>query len=78
MILHCHECPGKDNFKNYLEENMLGPEESDIEYSDTEINFPLWAGTDRANLIMQSLQVDEFVDFLATTVDTKAHMLHVL
>ena len=26
-------------------------------------------GTDRANLITQSLQIDEFVDLLATTVD---------
>ena len=29
--------------------------ESDNEYSDTEINFSIWMGKDRANLIMQSL-----------------------
>ena len=29
---------------------MLGLAESDIEYSDTEINFPMWLGTDRASL----------------------------
>ena len=33
MIHHCHECQGKDNLKNYLVENMLGLDESDIEYS---------------------------------------------
>ena len=31
MKHHCHECQGKDNLKNYLVENMLGFEESDIE-----------------------------------------------
>ena len=69
MIHHCHECLGKGNLKNYLVENMLGLEESDIEYSDTEINFSMWVGTDRANLSTESLQVDEFVDLLAATVD---------
>ena len=29
----------------------------------------MWVRTDRANLITQSLQVDEFADLLATTVD---------
>ena len=33
---------------------MLGLEESDNEYSDTEINFSIWVGRDRANLITQS------------------------
>ena len=63
MIHPCHECLGKDSLKNYLVENILGLEESDTEYWDTEINFSRWVGTDRANLITQSLQVDEFVDF---------------
>ena len=36
MIHCCHECPGKDNLKNYLVENMLG-----LEKSDTEINFSM-------------------------------------
>ena len=63
MIHPCHECVGKDSLKNYLVENILGLEESDTEYWDTEINFSMWVGTDRANLITQSLQVDEFVDF---------------
>ena len=31
MKHHCHEFQGKDNLKNYLVENMLGFEESDIE-----------------------------------------------
>ena len=48
---------------------MLGLEKSDNEYSDTEINFSIWVGKDRANLITQSLYVDEFADLLATTVD---------
>ena len=52
---HCHECQGKDNLKNYLVENMLELEKNDTEYSDTEINFSIWVGTDRANLITQSL-----------------------
>ena len=69
IIHRCHECPGNNNLKNYLVENMLGLDESDIEYSNTETNFSIWVGTDRANLITQSLQVDEFVDLLATTVD---------
>ena len=48
-IVHCcHECPGNNNLKNYLVENMLGLDESDIEYSNTEINFSIWVGTDRA------------------------------
>ena len=34
---------------------MLGLEESDNEYSDTEINFSKRVGKDRANLITQSL-----------------------
>ena len=34
--------------------NMLGFEESDNEYSETEINFSIWVGKDRANLITQS------------------------
>ena len=50
-------------------ENMLGLEESDIEYSDTDINLSMWVGTDRANLITQSLQVDEFVNLLATAIN---------
>ena len=29
----------------------------------------MWVGTDRANLITQSLEVDAFVGLLATTVD---------
>ena len=36
-------------------ENMLGLEENDNEYSDTDINFPIWVGKDRANLITQSI-----------------------
>ena len=35
----------------------------------TQINFSMRVRTDRANLITQSLQVDEFVDLLATAVD---------
>ena len=31
---------------------MLSLEESDPEYGDTEINFFVWIGTERANLIM--------------------------
>ena len=55
MKHHCHECQWKNNLKNYLVEDNLGLEESDNEYSDTEINFSIWVGTDRANLITQSL-----------------------
>ena len=33
---------------------LLGLEESNDEYSDTEINFSIWVGKDRANLITQS------------------------
>ena len=29
----------------------------------------MWVGTDRANLITHSLQVDGFVDFLVATID---------
>ena len=48
-IIHCcHECPGNNNLKNYLVENMLGLDKSEIEYSNTEINFSIWVGTDRA------------------------------
>ena len=48
---------------------MLGLERNDTEFSDIEINFSMWVGTDRANLISQSLQVNEFIDHLATTID---------
>ena len=54
MKHHCHECQGKNNLKNYLVEDNLGLEESDNEYSDTEINFSIWVGRGRANLITQS------------------------
>ena len=55
-------------------ENMLGLEESDIEYSDTDINLSMWVWTDTANLITQSLQVVEFVNLLATAInDMTAH-----
>ena len=47
MKHHCHECQGKNNLKNYLVEDILGLEESDNEYSDTEINFSIWVGTDK-------------------------------
>ena len=74
MIQCCHECLEKDNLKNCLVENMLGLEESDIEYSDTDINLSMWVGTDTANLITQSLQVVEFVNLLATAInDMTAH-----
>ena len=55
MKHHCQECQGKNNLKNYLVEDMLGLKESDNEYSDTEINFSIRVGKDRANLITQSL-----------------------
>ena len=56
---------------------MLGLEESDNEHSDTEINFPILVGKDRANLITQSLQVEEFVDLLATTIDDMTVHSHI-
>lgn len=69
VIHHCSECPGRDSLKNYLVGNMLGLEESDLEYSNTEINFSIWIGRDKANLVTESLHIDKFVDLLAITID---------
>ena len=62
MVHRCDMCPGTEPLRSYLKEVL-----SDIFYE--EISFQQWQSTDRAQLVTQSMGIDEFIELLTDKID---------
>lgn len=57
-LLQCENCPGLDNFCEYLRNAFL-----DNDCLDAELSFSQWVSTDRCNLEKFSKPLDDFLDY---------------
>ena len=73
MVHRCPSCPGVDNLIGFLrrkfssnsEENETDEESSEDEDDDETVTFKQWTTTDRAELISQTVSIEEFITQLA-------------
>ena len=63
MIHRCPNCPGHQNLKDHLSALFSDRDNEDL------VHFQQWQTTDRAELSMHCLPVDEFTDLLVQKLD---------
>ena len=66
MVHRCQDCPGILRVSHFLETYLRG---KDDEYIDSEVSFKQWVTTDRSNLTMQTLPVEEFLSLVCEKLD---------
>ena len=61
MLHRCPSCPGSNNLQSFLDSHF-----SDLDY---EVTFQQWQSTDRMDLVQQTLEVDDFIQWTANSID---------
>ena len=80
MIHRCEKCPGIHQLENYLETKLMNSIDDefagfdDIEATEDEeeeiVTFKQWVSTDRADLIIQTMPLSEFITTLSCQLDS--------